>query len=165
MKQNRRVSWADIDGQTHSYDFRDYMTIVAQARYVIRKVQMIIDGCARELGIGSLEHQALIQIYGATGGAIPVGQLAERLNIVPALASRLVQQLDAAGFVTRSPSEEDRRTMLVSSTGPGERLLCQIVEIAHQKVEAFRLGTTERERAAAHEIIAFYVGGPPPGRA
>lgn len=161
MKPKRRVSWTDVDGKNHDYDFRDYMVTVAQARYVIRKVQMIIDGCAREHGIGPLEHQALLQIYGASEGALPVGQLAERLNIVPALASRLVQQLQAAGLAARARSEEDRRAMLVTATGAGERLLYRIVEMAHEKVEAFRLGATERERSAAHEIMAFYVGGHP----
>lgn len=160
MKQKRQVSWVDVDGKTHDYDFRDYMVTVAQARYVIRKVQMIIDGCAREQGVGPLEHQALLQIYGASERSIPIGQLAERLNIVPALASRLAQQLQTAGLVTRSPSKEDRRAMLISTTNEGERLLYRIVEIAHEKVEVFRLRATARERSAAHEIMAFYVGGP-----
>ncbi|WP_398476125.1 MarR family winged helix-turn-helix transcriptional regulator [Tardiphaga sp.] len=160
MIETQRVSWRDTNGSSHSYTFRAYMTEVAQARYVIRKVQMIIDGCARDAGLGPLEHQALIQIYGAKGGALPVGQLAERLNVAPALASRLVQQLDAAGLATRAPAEEDRRTMLVRATEAGERGLYDIVERAHAQVERFRFGASARERAAAHEIIAFYVGSP-----
>lgn len=160
MKPTPRVSWVDTDGKTRGYEFRTYMEEVAQARYVIRKVQMIIDGCAREFGLGPLEHQALIQIYGAPDGALPVGQLAERLNIAPALASRLAQQLGAAELATRAPAQADRRTMLVRATPAGERLLYDIVESAHEQVERFRFGASARERAAAHEIVSFYVGSP-----
>jgi DNA-binding MarR family transcriptional regulator len=158
MKQKRRVAWVDNDRTKHSYVFRDYMSQVAQARYVIRKAQMIIDGCARRFGIGPLEHQALIQIYGAAEGALMVGQLADRLNIVPALASRLVKQLEAEGYVARATSPTDRRTMLVSATLAAEARLFEIVENAHLEIEAFRKQATIAEREATHEIVAFYVG-------
>jgi DNA-binding MarR family transcriptional regulator len=158
MKQKRRVAWFDNDRTRHSYAFRDYMGQVAQARYVIRKAQMIIDGCARKFGIGPLEHQALIQIYGAPDGALMVGQLADRLNIVPALASRLVKQLEAEGYVARATSLTDRRTMRVSTTPAAEARLFEIVENAHLEVEAFRKQATIAEREATHEIVAFYVG-------
>jgi DNA-binding MarR family transcriptional regulator len=161
MKRRSKVDWTDVDGTVHDYAFGDYMKKVAQARFVIRRAQMLIDGCARETGIGPLEHQALIQIYGAAGEAVPVGQLADRLNVAPALASRLVQQLEAAGFVRRTQSETDRRTMLVSATAQGETRLFQIVEKAHRKIAAFRLQASDSEREAAHEILSFYVGGMP----
>lgn len=163
MKRNRKtareVAWVDIDREVHAYDFSEYMTKVAQARYVIRKVQMIIDECARERGLVPLEHQALIQIYGAPERTLPVGQLAERLNIVPALASRLVQQLETAGMVRRVQSKKDRRTILVRATSQGATRLFQIVEKAHEQIEMFRQQATAEERQAAHEIMAFYVGG------
>jgi hypothetical protein len=50
--------------------------------------------------------------------------------------------------------------MLVRATDAGERRLYDIVEHAHEQVEQFRFGASARERAAAHEIIAFYVGSP-----
>src|SRR4051812_30502369 len=156
MKEKRRVAWVDNDRTKHSYAFRDYMCQVAQARYVIRKAQMIIDGCARKFGIGPLEHQALIQIYGAAEGALMVGQLADRLNIVPPLASRLVKQLEADGYVARMTPPTDRRTMLVSTTPAAEARLFEIVESAHREIEAFRKHATVAEREATHEIIGFY---------
>src|SRR4051812_30693892 len=129
--ERRAIQWSDTDQRVHAYDFDLYMGHVARARYVIRKVQRIIDECAKRHGLEPLEHQALIQIHGAAERRLPVGQLAERLDIVPTFTSRLVQQLEAAGLVTRARSETDRRGTVVSATEEGIRRLFAIVEDVH----------------------------------
>lgn len=158
MGGKRFVEWTDTDRQVWSYEFHDYMQIVAQARYVIRKVQRIIDECVRSNGLEPLEHQALIQIYGAADHKLPIGHLAERLDIVSALASRLVQQLEGRGLVRRTPSLRDRRATYVGTTPKGVARLYAIVEDVHHEVGYFRSKLTPPERQAAHEIVAFYVG-------
>ena len=148
MKRN--VSWVDVDGRVWKYEFHDYMRVVAQARHVFRAVQRIIDE--------PLEHQAMIQIYGANERKLPIGQLAKRLNVVPALASRLVQQLEDRGFARRVRSTTDRRATYVSLTSKGVAILLSIVEVAHDEVGYFRARSTEEQRRATHEITAFYIG-------
>jgi MarR family 2-MHQ and catechol resistance regulon transcriptional repressor len=152
------VSWSDIDGQIRRYGFDRYMEVVADARYVFRTVQRIIDECARGHGLDSLEYQAMIQIYGASERRLPIGRLAERLNIVAALGSRLVQQLESRSLVRRVRSASDRRATYISLTAKGRAMLRSNVEIAHHEVENFRNRRTDEERQAAHEITAFYVG-------
>ena len=157
----RRIEWTDIDRRVHSYDFDHYMEHVARARYVIRKVQRTIDDCAKRHGLESLEHQALIQIHGAPGRRLPVGQLAEKLDIVPTFTSRLVQQLEGAGLAVRTRSETDGRGTLVSATTEGVQRLYSIVEDVHEAIAQFRASLTPDQQLAAHEIMAFYVGSPP----
>lgn len=154
----RIVHWVDTNRQVRAYKFHDYMAIVAQARYVIRKVQRIIDDCVRSHGLEPLEHQALIQIYGAPERKLPIGHLAERLDIVSALASRLVQQLESAGLARRTPSPKDRRATYVSATSKGVARLYAIVQVVHQEMADFRSGLTPELRRSALEIMAFYVG-------
>jgi DNA-binding MarR family transcriptional regulator len=154
----RRVSWLDVDRRTRDYSFHDYMRIVAHARYVFRRVQRIIDECARGHGVEPLEHQAMIQIYGAAEQRLPIGRLAERLDIVSALASRLVQQLEGRALVRRTRSASDRRATFVSLTPKGLDMLRSVVEDLHSEVEYFRLKSNAEERKATHEITAFYVG-------
>jgi DNA-binding MarR family transcriptional regulator len=154
----RRVSWLDVDRRTRDYSFHDYMRIVAHARYVFRKVQRIIDECARGHGVEPLEHQAMIQIYGAPEQRLPIGRLADRLDIVSALASRLVQQLESRSLVRRARSASDRRATFVSLTPRGLDTLRSVVEDLHSEVEYFRLKSNDEQRRATHEITAFYVG-------
>jgi len=110
------VSWLNIDGQIRRYGFDCYMEVVADARYVFRTVQRIIDECARGHGLDSLEYQVMIQIYGASERRLPIVQLAERLNIVAALRSRLVHQLESRFLVRRVRSASDRRATYVGLT-------------------------------------------------
>ncbi|MGV6871792.1 MarR family transcriptional regulator [Pseudochelatococcus sp. B33] len=161
MEAEGRVIWNDTDGHEHIYGFDDYMEIVADARYIVRKVQRIIDDCSRANGLEPLQHQALIQIYGAPDHMLPVGHLAERLNIVSALASRLVLQLETARLVRRIRSERDRRTTFVAATEQGRERLRAIVNDVHVKVACFRATVTPRQRYAALEISRFYVGSEP----
>lgn len=156
----RRISWLDVGGVRRDYAFHDYMRIVAHARYAFRRVQHIIDDCARGHGVDPLEHQAMIQIYGSPEQRLPVGQLAERLDIVSALASRLAQQLETRGLVRRTQSQSDRRGKFVSVTRKGLELLRTVVEDVHAEVERFRRDVEEEPRRATHEIVAFYVGSP-----
>lgn len=155
----RFVKWVDTNHGFHSYEFHDYMSSVASARYVIRRVQRIIDDCVRKHGLEPLEQQALVQIYGAPNRKLPIGQVAERLDISSsALASRLVTKLEAGGFVRRTPSEDDRRTTLASATQLGIDTLHAIVEDIHREVEYFHGKLTPADQHAAMEVFAFYVG-------
>jgi len=158
MKQKQSISWMDVDRRPRSYEIHAYMRIVAEARYVFRTVQRIIDDCAKGHGVEPLEYQALLQIFGAREQKLPIGHLAERLNIVSALASRLVQQLERRGLVARERSQRDRRATYVSATKPGEALIRAVFDDVHDEVDYFRLKVTEEQRRAAHEITAFYVG-------
>lgn len=158
MKQKQSIAWIDVDQRSRSYEIHDYMRIVADARYVFRTVQRIIDECARGHGVEPLEYQALLQIFGAAEQRLPIGHLAERLNIVSALASRLVQQLEGRGLVARTRSQKDRRATYVSATKKGEALIRSVFDDVHDEVDYFRLKVTDEQRSAAHEITAFYVG-------
>lgn len=157
-KSASRISWLDVGRKSRDYNFHEYMQIVAHARYVFRTVQRLIDNCARNHGVEPLEHQAMIQIYGASEQRLPIGRLAERLDIDSALASRLVQQLESRLLVRRTRSEEDKRAIYVSLTSKGERQIRSVVEDVHTEVEFFRLVSDESQRRATHEIAAFYVG-------
>jgi len=158
VKQKQSIFWVDVDKRSRSYEIQDYMRIVAEARYVFRTVQRIIDECAKGHGVEPLEYQALLQIFGAPEQRLPIGHLAERLNIVSALASRLVQQLERRGLVARTRSQKDRRATFVSATKPGEALIRSVFDDVHDEVEYFRSKVTDEQRRAAHEITSFYVG-------
>jgi len=155
----RFVKWVDTNHGFHSYEFHDYMQNVASARYVIRRVQRIIDDCVRKHGLEPLEQQALVQIYGSPDQRLPIGQVAERLDISSsALASRLVTKLEDSGYVRRVPSEEDRRATWACVTPAGVEILHAIVEDLHKEVQYFHGKLSETDQRAAMEIFAFYAG-------
>ena len=141
-------------------DTERYFVAVAHARYVMRAVTRIVDEQARKESLESLEQQTLIQVCGAQDGPIRINELADRLDIVPAFASRLVGKLEDADLVKRSPSDEDGRVTLVEVTPKGIRLLDRINERVHVYVDLFKQQLSEQAREDAFKIFAFYVGMP-----
>lgn len=136
---------------------RDFEAI-AEARYVTRRIARIVDEQAKREGLEPLAHQALLQVYGARDGAIQVNDLAERLDIVPAFASRLVRELEEKGLVERERSDRDRRVTLVRATGRAGDILASVDEQVHLHVGFFQRQLSDSERLAALRIFAFYVG-------
>jgi DNA-binding MarR family transcriptional regulator len=135
-----------------------YFHGVSDARFVIRKVFRIVDERAKNRGLDPLEHQALIQIYGARDGDVRVGTVAERLDISPAFASKIVKALVAKKLVSPADSVHDQRVTNVSATPAGVALLNEIDADVRIHVGFFTRGLTHEQKAAALSIFAFYVG-------
>jgi DNA-binding MarR family transcriptional regulator len=159
--KGRITAWIDADHGVHSYEFHTYMNNVAEMRVVIRKVQKIIADCARRNGLEPLHHQALIQVYGAPERRISVGRLADRLNVSPALASRLAGDLEGERLARRLASKEDRRAIHVVATAAGIQRLYDIVEDVHREVTDFNARLLPEQRKAALEVFALYIGVAP----
>jgi DNA-binding MarR family transcriptional regulator len=140
-----------------SEDFRAYFHGIAEARYVIRKVLRIADEQAKRATLEPLEHQALIQIFGSPDPQ-RVSDLAERLDIAPAFASRIVKGLENRGLVVRSPSPHDKRSTYVTATDQARELLASIDQNVSRHVAHFHQELTDAERAVALGIFAFYLG-------
>lgn len=59
-------------------------------------------------------------------GPLPIGTLADEEQIGAPTATKIVEKLHAAGYVARTPSADDRRVTLVSTTAAGQALLADI---------------------------------------
>ena len=139
-------------------DRHRYFEGVAQARYVLRKVFRIIEEHAKLAGVDPLEHQALIQIYGSPAMQLRIKDIAERLDIAPALASNVLKSLEHMGHVVRERSESDQRAMLVMMTPKGRSLLHRIDEQVQIHVDYFTHQLSQQTREAALSIMMFYIG-------
>lgn len=152
------TAWVDSDGPNGQANFHGYAHGISQARYVIRKVLRIVDEQAKKVDLDPLQHQALIQIYGTQESQMPVNKVAERLDIAPAFASRLIKELEAKGLIRREHHPDDRRVTCVAATEAGIQLLRDIDDAVHVHVSYFQSQLSDEGRMAALAIFAFYVG-------
>lgn len=98
----------------------DYATL-AEFRYIIRRFLDFSEKAARNTGLTSRQHQALLIIKGYRGGEpITVGDLADRLLIRHHSAVELADRLVEAGLVLRRQDKNDHRRVLLSLTGRAE---------------------------------------------
>lgn len=138
--------------------FHEYFCSIAEAHHVIRKVFRLVDEQAKKAGLEPLEHKLLIQVFGAPGAPLPVRAVADRLDVSPALASRLLTGLVDRDLVRRVHGDDDRRVTRVTITRAGQRLLATIDRDVREQVGLFQKQLTDDDRAGALRIFAFYLG-------
>src|SRR6266511_4987577 len=84
--------------------------------------------------------------------------LAERLDISPPHASRLVRTLEERGLVARGGSPADQRATIVRATEAGVDLLRQIDAEVRLEVGHYQRQLRDADRFNALSIFALYVG-------
>jgi len=104
----------------------DY-TALAEFRYLIRRFLEFSEKEAKEVGLTSRQHQALLAIKGYGGGQpITVGDLAERLRIRHHSARELADRLCEGGLVVRTQDSGDQRRVLLQLTQRAEGHLAEL---------------------------------------
>ncbi len=149
--------WVMPGGPPVDIGFREYMHNVAQARYVVRKIVRIVHEQAKRAGLDPLEHQALVQLFGADAG-LSVSRLAERLDVAPAVGSRLIKVLAKKGLVVREQSDVDKRIMHVIVTDAGTAMLKEIDRTVHIHIEYFQKQLEDSDRLSLMAVFAFWAG-------
>jgi DNA-binding MarR family transcriptional regulator len=105
----------------------DYQAL-AKFRFEIRRFLSASEQIARAAGLEPQQHQALLAIKGLPPQrAATVGVLAERLLIQHHSAVELVNRLQTKGLLKRARGASDRRSVLLSLTSEGEKLLNKLV--------------------------------------
>jgi len=135
----------------------EYFKVVAQARYIWRKVYRLIEEQAKLHELDSLQHQALLQVYGSPDESLRVRELAERLDIAPAFASNLVKDLIQRKLLERGSDPTDMRATLLQITETGKVLCNQIDMDVRPHVNYFTQQLTQDEQRMARSILMFYM--------
>lgn len=155
--ESLRILWSRGALEASEIDFNNHVKAIAHARFVLRKILRMLDSQANAAGLLPLEHQALLQIYGADT-PLPVNRVADRLDIAPALASRLITQLDQRGFVERIRDDSDKRIVAVQASRGGIEILREIDSSVHRAVDAFQETLADEAKLGALATFAFYLG-------
>jgi DNA-binding MarR family transcriptional regulator len=92
-------------------------------RYALRCFLEFSEAAAARESLTPQQHQALLVIRSSPGAVAAVGRLAERLRIRHNTAVELAQRLEAAGLITRQPSPDDGRSVLLRLSTAGEAKL------------------------------------------
>lgn len=107
-------------------DAADYQSL-GEFRRAIRDFLAFSEESAREQGVTSQQHQALLAIKAHLGvEAMSIGELADSLLIKNHSAVGLVARLVERGLVSRHSSAADRRRVLLTLEPRGEDVLARI---------------------------------------
>lgn len=107
----------------------DYEAL-ATLRYTLRKFTDFSTSAAQGEGVPPQQHQALLAIKGnASGQAMTVGMLAERLLIAPHTATELVGRLVDGGYIVRQSDPGDKRRQTLQLTEKADDALHRLSAI------------------------------------
>jgi DNA-binding MarR family transcriptional regulator len=82
-------------------------------------------------------------LYYSRAGALPMGKIGGRLQVHPTSVTNLIDGLERAGYVIRTPHPSDRRTTLASITEHGRDTAVAATEALHE----IRFGTEPLRKA------------------
>jgi DNA-binding MarR family transcriptional regulator len=131
---------------------------LAELRYRLRKFVGEGDAVARAAGLEPQQYLLLLALRGLPEGVeATIRTLAERLALKHHSAVELIDRLESHGYVRRSRSRDDRRSVLVSLLPRGEKLLEQV---AQDRIGELRASGS----ALVNAISALLENGGPPAR-
>jgi DNA-binding MarR family transcriptional regulator len=112
---------------------QDYKTLAA-FRYQLRRFLWFSEQAAAAAGLSAQQYQALLAIRAEPGGAISVGDLAERMLLQPHSATGLVDRLQRLDVVRRDAVADDRRRTQIRLTPQGEKLLASLAGMHREEL-------------------------------
>jgi DNA-binding MarR family transcriptional regulator len=115
------------DSQLNDVDYAR----IADFRHALRRFLFFSEQAAAKESLKPQQHQALLVIRGRPAGTTTVGDLAERLCVKHHTAVGLVQRLEMAGLVDKTPHAHDRRVMVLQLTAEGSARLERLTK-AHR---------------------------------
>jgi len=128
---------------------REFETLAA-FRQALARFLGFSEAAALARGLTPTQYQALLALKG-NGGALTVGELAQRLHVHHHSAVGLVDRLEALGLARRALDPADARRVRVTPTAKGERRVAQLAAVHRDELQATAktLGRLLRRLAAA----------------
>ncbi|WNK00886.1 MarR family transcriptional regulator [Thalassospiraceae bacterium LMO-JJ14] len=109
-----------------------------------RLQRTVFDRRVHKIGFTRTQWQALRQVIDLPG--VSQSELAELLEVEKASAGRLIDKLEAFGWLERRPDKADRRVKRIYATELGRRIHRKITPVAEAMVEEELSGLSKRER-------------------
>jgi DNA-binding MarR family transcriptional regulator len=118
---------------------------------IARLHKMMAGNLLRRLGLHP--GQEMVMMYLWELGPQRQTDLIRLLDSDAATMTRIIQRLEHASFVRRSPSADDKRAYLIEATVAGRALRPQVERIWNQLEEIVAGGAGERERHTIRRVL------------
>lgn len=121
-----------------------------------RAVRKRFEARAVEYGLTSAQWRMLLRVCKTEGGA-PQSHFAELLEIEPISVSRLLDRMEALGWVSRAPDPKDRRVRLVFPTDKARSAFATFKPVADAVYAEALVGLSPEARQQVLEALGTIV--------
>lgn len=133
------------------------MQIVDLMMRAVRRIRICSSAELAPVGLTHAQSRALRVVAGA-GAPMRMADLAAALEIVPRAATTNVDALDQAGLVVRRTDSCDRRSVLVSLTPKGRKLLARLAGARRRAADRVLAPLSIAERGELMRLLATMCG-------
>jgi DNA-binding MarR family transcriptional regulator len=131
--------WRRHWGSSHVAQMMAVTSIMRVQQILLARLNEVLE----PFGLTFARYEALMLLYYSRAGALPLGKIGGRLQVHPTSVTNLIDGLERAGYVARTPHPTDRRTTLASITEPGRTTAAAATEALHE----MRFGTAPLSKA------------------
>ena len=127
-------------------------TLLSQVHQVCGRVWNKI---LRENNMADLEGargRIIFALWGNDG--VPIKTLCEKTSLDKSTLTGIIDRLERDGYIERKPSENDKRSTLISLTGKEQEFADNIQKVSDQMNEIFYKGFTDEEITRFDSMLA-----------
>jgi MarR family transcriptional regulator for hemolysin len=139
----------EIGVSARTYSDRSVGFLLADVSRMLRRH---FDHRVHDLGLTQAQWRAIAQLSREQGLKQVV--LAERLEVKPITLARLVDRLEAAGWVKRRPDPHDRRAIRLYLTPKSQPILSDLYERAAETLEEALDGVSATKRRQLISVLS-----------
>ncbi|MFD3590787.1 MarR family winged helix-turn-helix transcriptional regulator [Streptomyces sp. NPDC058683] len=126
---------------------------MSEALFRAARVHRLVAGnLLRDTGLYTGQELLMIQLW--ERGEQRQADLIKTLGLDPSTVTKMLQRLEQSGFVTRKPSPDDRRAIVVSATRAGRALHDRVRQAWRELEAATAAGFTKAEFEQAMQVLA-----------
>jgi MarR family transcriptional regulator, transcriptional regulator for hemolysin len=119
---------------------------------VARLLRTAFDRRARSLGLTRAQWLALTRLYRRPGAS--QSEFAEMMEVEKATAGRMIDRLEAKGWVVRGPQNGDRRVKRIYLTPEAERVHKRIWRIAESNLDDALADFSDQEGTQLRKLLS-----------
>lgn len=116
-----------------------------------------LENLLRPHGLNESEFRTLVILFSSPNGSAFPSELCQLATQKPTNMTRITNDLVERGLITRMPSEQDRRRVVLSITEQGRQFARQLLPILFPSVSAVLTGFTAQEKSELTRLLTKLV--------
>jgi DNA-binding MarR family transcriptional regulator len=116
-----------------------------------RLLRRVFDEQVRNLGLTAAQARLMVSLERHPGENQAF--YADRLEVEPITLTRIVDRMEAAGWVVRKPDPTDRRAWILQLTGKSRAIVTQLQAIIDEVMERVLDGLAPKERETLAQLL------------
>lgn len=149
------IKEAVVQWEAHGFGMLAHMEATTSIMRLQQILSAQIEQALKGFNVNFPQYEALVLLHFSHDGALPLGQMGQRLMIHPATVTSTIDQLETKNLVKRERNQADRRVVLACLTHAGRKTAIDATRV----LVDVRFGLeamTEAEAAALASVIGAY---------